>query len=131
MTAPAIRVTNLSKTYYVSIISPGGNCESQRISVEAKIQNPRIEVYNVVTVNPNGKHDFLKIVNIEEFPGNKVSIFNRWGDKVFEVNDYNNNDRIFTGMDKNGNELPDGNYYYVIDKNDANKPVNGYLLLRR
>jgi gliding motility-associated-like protein len=112
-------------------VSPGGLCESNKIQVLAQVEDPKIEVFNVVTVNENGKHDFLKIVNIEQFPGNKVTIYNRWGDKVFEVSDYDNQNNVFAGLDDSGNELPDGNYFYVIDRNNGRKVKNGYLYLRR
>jgi gliding motility-associated-like protein len=46
---------------------------------------------------------------------NKVSIYNRWGDIVFEVQNYNNTDRSFTGLSNSGNELPSGNYFYKIE----------------
>jgi gliding motility-associated-like protein len=90
-----------------------------------------IEVYNVVTTNPNGKHDFLNIRNITFFPGNTVSIFDRWGNKVFEVNGYDNATRVFKGSNDKGRDLPEGTYYYVINKSNGDKPLTGFLLLRK
>ncbi len=90
-----------------------------------------IEIYNVVTVNPNGKHDFLKIRNITFFPNNLVSIFDRWGNKVFETNNYDNTDNVFKGVNERGKDLPEGTYYYVIYKNNGDKPFTGFILLRR
>ena len=127
-TTPALLTTTI---YFVSLVSTTGLCESQRVPVEAIIESPDIEVFNVVTVRENGKHDFLKIVNIDQYPGNKVTIYNRWGDKVFDISNYDNLNNVFKGIDNSGNELPDGNYYYVIDKNDGSDVENGYLLLRR
>jgi hypothetical protein len=45
---------------------------------------------------------------IPETQNNKVTIYNRWGSKVFEVANYNNDDRVFKGLNDNGNELPSG-----------------------
>jgi gliding motility-associated-like protein len=90
-----------------------------------------IEVYNVVTVNPNGKHDFLKIRNITFFPENKVSLFDRWGNKVFETNKYDNADNVFKGVNEKGKDLPEGTYFYVIYKNNGDKPFTGFIFLRR
>ncbi len=89
------------------------------------------EVYNVVTTNQNGKHDFLNIKNITFFPQNKVSIFDRWGNKVFERDGYDNAQVVFAGISDDNKSLPDGTYYYVIDKNNGDKPLNGFLYLRR
>ena len=124
-------ILSTSIQYSVSVVSENAICESSRTFIGANIRNPEIVIYNVVTVNPNGKHDFLKILNIDQFPGNKVTIYNRWGDRIFEIEDYNNQDRVFLGLDESGNELPDGNYFYVIDKNDGSQKENGYLYLRR
>jgi gliding motility-associated-like protein len=89
-----------------------------------------VEVYNVVTANKNGKHDFLNIRNIELYPNNRVTIFDRWGNLVFEAESYNNIDNNFTGISAD-KLLADGTYYYVIDKNNGSANKTGFLLLRR
>jgi hypothetical protein len=73
---------------------------------------------------------------ISLFPNNNVKIFNRNGIKVFEADNYNNLDIVFRGLGEKGvyatgNELPDGTYYYIIDKRDGSKPVAGFLELLR
>ena len=52
--------------------------------------NRALLVYNAVAPNGNGKHDFLKIENIESTANNSVQIFSRWGDKVYEASGYDN-----------------------------------------
>lgn len=89
------------------------------------------EVYNVVTARQNGKHDFLNIKNITFFPQNKISIFDRWGNKVFERDGYDNVQVVFAGISDDSKELPDGTYFYVLDKNNGDKPIHGFLYLRR
>ena len=85
----------------------------------------------MVTTNKNGKHDFLNIENITYFPENNVSIFDRWGNKVFERDGYDNAQVVFSGTSDDNIELPDGTYYYVIDKNNGDKPLHGFIYLRR
>ncbi|MBK9224217.1 MAG: gliding motility-associated C-terminal domain-containing protein [Flavobacterium sp.] len=102
-----------------------------------------IRVYNAVTPNDDGANDFFKIENIEFtdcFPTNKVEIYNRWGVLVFEVNQYDNNSRVFKGISEGratvnkSSELPTGTYFYIIeytnDKGDTLKK-DGYLYLTR
>ncbi|MCW5912257.1 MAG: BspA family leucine-rich repeat surface protein [Cyclobacteriaceae bacterium] len=89
------------------------------------------EVYNVVTTNTNGKHDFLNIRNITLFPNNRVSIYDRWGNKVFEKDSYDNVTGIFTGISDSGKELAEGTYYYVLDKNNRSQRMTGFILLKR
>jgi hypothetical protein len=61
-----------------------------------------------------------------------VRIFNRAGTLVYEAEGYDNIDVYFDGKSNRGiavlgNNLPDGTYFYVIDKRDGSKPVAGYL----
>lgn len=89
------------------------------------------EVYNVITVVSNGKHDFLKIRNITLFPTNHLTIFDRWGGQVYEKAGYDNLNEPFAGVSKNGNTLPEGTYYYVLDKGNGTDKMTGFILLRR
>ena len=93
--------------------------------------DPPIIVYNVVTPNGDGIHDFFKIVNIESYPSSNVSIFDRWGGKVFETSNYNNTSNFFNGISDSGDELITGNYYYFIDKGNGDKPERGFIFLKR
>ena len=92
-----------------------------------------VVVFNGITPDGDGKNDFfyLKYLDvIENAQKNKVSIFNRWGDLVFEITDYNNIDRVFMGNSSNGSELPAGSYFYRIDL-VSGKPITGYITLKR
>jgi gliding motility-associated-like protein len=85
-------------------------------------------------VNSDTRNDFWMIDCIERFPTNNVKVFNRSGVKVYEADGYNNNDVSFKGLGEKGlytlgNELPDGTYFYIIDKRDGSKPIFGYLEL--
>ncbi len=90
-------------------------------------------VYNAVSPNGDNQHDFLEITNIHQYPSNKVQIFNRWGDLVYEVNGYDNNNVTFTGTANKGlkGDLPAGTYYYSINLNDGSSRLTGYLVLSR
>lgn len=60
-----------------------------------------------------------------------MTIYNRWGNVVFEMSDYNNEDRVFTGHNKNGNELPGGTCYYKILFASGRTAETGYPTLKR
>ncbi len=90
-------------------------------------------VYNAVSPNNDGFNDIFYIQYINLLPEkqtNKVTIYNRWGNKVFEVKDYNNDDRVFKGLSNNGNELPSGTYFYKIVFAGRDSK-SGYLELKR
>ncbi|MBX2899351.1 MAG: gliding motility-associated C-terminal domain-containing protein [Cyclobacteriaceae bacterium] len=61
---------------------------------------------------------------------NKVTILNRWGDIVFQIENYDNVSRIFTGLSDSGKELPSGTYFYKIDF-AGGKAINGFIVLKR
>jgi len=61
-----------------------------------------------------------------------VIVYNRWGNKVFEADDYKNDwDGISNQGLRVGEGLPDGTYFYIIDFHDGNKPIVNYLTLSR
>jgi gliding motility-associated-like protein len=80
---------------------------------------------NVFTPNGDGFNDFFEIKNIQFFGGNQVLIMNRWGRKVFEAADYNNDNIKWDGGD-----APAGVYFYVVDVPDRD-PQKGTVTLIR
>ena len=90
--------------------------------------NCSLTVANAMTPNGDGANDVFFIQNIETFPKNQLTIFNRWGNKVFETRGYTNDwDGTF-----NGKPLPVATYYYVLELNDAQKQIkSGYVSLLR
>lgn len=72
-------------------------------------------VPNVITPNGDGLNDFWTLKEFNEKV--KVKIFSRWGELVFEDNDYKN---TWAGVGKNGQDLPSGPYFYIV------QPETGY-----
>jgi hypothetical protein len=53
-----------------------------------------IIIYNAISANGDELNKIFRIENIASTPdtqNNTVTIYNRWGSKVFEVENYNNN----------------------------------------
>ena len=93
----------------------------------------KIIVYNAISANGDTRNAIMRIGNITLYPKNIVTIFNRWGDKVFEIKGYDNDQKVFRGTSNVGgnNELPTGTYFYTIDKGDGSPLLNGYLSLKK
>jgi gliding motility-associated-like protein len=92
-----------------------------------------IEIYNGLSPNNDGKNDIFLIQYIDLLPDtqeNKVTIYNRWGSKVFEVEKYNNTTKVFRGLNTSENELPSGTYFYKIEFENRDT-ITGYLTLKR
>lgn len=76
-----------------------------------------LEVPGVFTPNADGYTDRWIIRNIQLAKQHKVIVFNRWGNKLFESSNYQNN---WDGT-HNGIPVPDGAYYYVVEVFTANE----------
>jgi gliding motility-associated-like protein len=108
-----------------------GVCTQQQLSIQVEGD---IIVRTGFSPNGDTRNDFFQIDYIDLFPDtqqNKVTIYNRWGDVVFEISNYDNESRVFTGVNKNGNELPSGTYFYKLEFVSGRKMKTGYLSLRR
>lgn len=88
-------------------------------------------VWNGITPNGDGHNDYFRIDNIEQYPGNKVLIFNRWGQKLAEIDDYNNANRHWEGTAIGDQQVPSGTYYYVIDLKNGSDLLKGYIELTK
>ncbi len=99
-------------------------------AVAALTDDRSIEVFNGISPNEaDDLNSFFRIQNIEYYPNNKVTIFNRWGDRVYEARGYNNVDVVFRGKG-NAGKLPAGTYFYLINLGDGSRAINGYLEIR-
>jgi gliding motility-associated-like protein len=99
----------------IMICDMQGACTQQGLTIEVVGD---VVVYNALSPNGDGLNDVFYLQYIDLVPEtrtNTVTVFNRWGDLVFEVNDYDNNERAFRGLNKHGEKLPSGTYYYKIE----------------
>jgi gliding motility-associated-like protein len=115
----------------IEICDLTGICTQQDLTIQLEGD---IEVFNAVSPNNDGSNDTFTIEYIELFTDtekNQVTIYNRWGDVVWEGANYNNQTVVFDGTDKNGNELPSGTYFFKIDFSSSLKSKTGFLSLKR
>ena len=71
----------------------------------------------IITPNGDGSNDFLEFIGLEKYPDNILTIYNRWGQIVFEQRGYQSNDDLWDGS-KSGQPLPPDTYYYVLKFGD-------------
>jgi len=114
----------------IEVCDLSGSCTRQELIIEV------VGDLNIYTgISPNGDiyNEKWVIQNIELLPDtreNKVSIYNRWGDLVFDIDNYNNDSRVFRGLNKNGVQLPTGIYFYKIEFARDRKSLTGYLNIK-
>ncbi len=85
---------------------------------------------SIITPNGDGINDTFIVpclALINEYPSNSLSMFNQWGDEIFNAAPYNNS---WEGTYQ-GEPVPPGTYYYILDLGDGTKPIAGFLIIKR
>jgi gliding motility-associated-like protein len=91
---------------------------------------PELYPYNIITPNGDGLNDVFIIENIEHYPRSRLTIFNRWGKRIFETNGYRNN---WGGL-VSGEILSNSTYFYILELNEpraAQSVINGMISVLR
>jgi gliding motility-associated-like protein len=101
-------------TYFCTVVNAAGLSRTDSVVIKDNNSICGIHAYTGFSPNGDGKNDLWVIDYIDMFFPNTVSIFNRWGDKVWGVDNYDNTSKVFKGFDANGSSLPDGTYFYLI-----------------
>lgn len=91
--------------YFVTVTDSCGNF-AYSDSIEVVVQCDVI-VPNIFTPNGDGFNDTFFVENLDQYPSSGVKIYNRWGRKVYDNEDYKN--------DWDGDKLADGIYFYVVN----------------
>ena len=70
-----------------------------------------IKIPNIITPNGDNKNDIFAPINMSGINKHTISVFNRWGEKVWESNDFS------SGWDgkRNGKYVAEGTYYYILE----------------
>jgi gliding motility-associated-like protein len=102
--------------YTVRVTAANGFNKTDTVTISANTEvDCRLVIYTGFSPNNDGVNDTWVIDGISLFPENSVVIFNRWGDKVWGVNNYDNSERVFSGKNQSGMNLSDGTYFYIIE----------------
>lgn len=105
-----------------AIITFGNSLSLKNITLENYFLSP----------NGDGINDFLHLKAVAISPNNNLTVFNRWGRKVYEKDGYDNS---FDGtanvkmVVQESKKLPDGVYFYIIDLKDINIKHQGFLYI--
>jgi gliding motility-associated-like protein len=128
-------LTNLAPgTYSVMIIAYSGTQPIDTVSISNLIVSPstnpcKIKPFTYISPNNDGQNDVFYIENIEEYPDNEVFIFNRWGQEIVHIKNYNNQENAW-GSKKYPINVPSGTYFYLIDLNGKKKDLfKGFIEL--
>ena len=106
---------------YHRVVSQYGCSDTAYGSIEIV----KIEIPNVFTPDGDGINDCFEIKGVKDFfTGIRLQVFNRWGKKIYDNDNYHN--------EWNGNGCADGVYYFIINfPRNVIKPVNSSVTILR
>jgi gliding motility-associated-like protein len=114
-------------TTYSVIVTTAAGCSASD-DVVVTVEDGEVTVPTGFTPDGDGTNDTWNIQNVTQYPDITVEIFNRWGNQIFESKGYT------TPWDGtyNGNLLPTGSYYFLINLNDGeSEPITGTVTVIR
>ena len=101
--------------FSVTLTFNPGSCKQQIFTKDMTIKpfaECAVTAPNAITPNGDGINDFWYVENIENYPNANVQIFNRWGELIHTETGY---DQDWAGTARNGGNLEEGTYFYIID----------------
>ena len=93
-----------------------------------------VVVPNFITPNADNINDEFIIQNVDDYQDlSQVTIYNRWGDRVWQSEPLYDNSSPWRGTNQNGTKLADGVYFYTIELVNASDnfeyTVNGTVTI--
>ncbi len=111
---PEINI-DTATVFTVTVTDANGCQDTDQIQI-CIIEDPSsiLDAVSILTPNGDGKNDELVFKGLEAFPENKLTIFNRWGNIIYEKVGYQRDGQRWVGL-RDGQELPADTYYYVLE----------------
>ena len=109
---------------YKLVVTGIGGCLAPADFVFIKVLKDPV-VPNTFTPNNDGNHDTWEIKYLESYPDNRVQIFTRTGQLIFESKRYL---KPWDGT-YNGKSLPIDTYYYIIEPGSGRKSIAGFVTI--
>ena len=95
--------------------------------------NCAIEIPEGFSPDNDGVNDMFVIEGIDNVENVNIKIMNRWGNRVYESDNYQNdwNGTNQFGLTAGSRDLPVGTYFYILDLGDGSDVRKGYIYLNR
>jgi gliding motility-associated-like protein len=115
--------------FIYELCSEGCECSAATVTLTIGA-DATCDVPTIITPNNDNVNDIFVIpclTDSNRYPNNSVAIFNQWGDEVFRAAPYNNN---WAGT-YDGEPLPSGTYFFVVDYGNGDAPQSGFLIIQQ
>jgi len=119
----------LGENYYLWTIT-NGSCPASSDSVLYDLRE--FEAPQGFSPNGDGINDYFEILDVEQYPNAKLTVYNRWGAEVYHSDHYSNDwDGRATNTLFGKDVLPAGTYFYILELGDGkSEPYTGYVYIK-
>ena len=107
-------------TYKLTVTAAGGCQAFDEVFIKV-LKTPKVP--NIFSPNGDGVHDKWIISYLETYPDCTVDIYNRYGQVIFHSVGY---PQPWDGT-INGNPVPVGTYYYIVNPKNGRQIMSGYV----
>ena len=125
------QIEDLSSGEYAVLVTDANGCTQTAFGFVANSDIDCLEFRNVITPEGDGLNEYFQINCLNLYQENSLKIFNRWGQLVYETQNYAND---WTGINRLGEDLPAGAYYFVFEYMDEQgdmQQLKGHITLIR
>ena len=91
-------------------------------TLRVSLDNRCLYFYNIITPNGDGQNDVFTIENLECYPNTSLTIFNRWGRRMYHSDDYHNT--------YDGAAAGPGVFYYLCQLADGTRYKGWFEVVR-
>jgi gliding motility-associated-like protein len=104
-------------------------CDIASVDIQVVFPDSECVITTVITPNNDGINDdfVVSCLELSPDPQNTLTIFNQWGDKVYDAAPYKND---WKGTYE-GRDLPDGTYFYIFQLNPDKPAKKGFVMIYR
>ena len=91
------------------------------------VDSPKSISVNAFSPDGDGVNDVWIIPELSDFPENEVTIMNRWGDRIWSAENYDNATIVWDGRGTDGTAVANGTYFYVVKINNLPESFSGWV----
>ena len=128
-TQAVVKTTQLidSIRFYVSALDSNGCPDLDSVTIKI-IDPPLVKIPNIITPNGDNENQTWNLIDIPDLFLYSIVISDRQGKRVYDSENYKND---WAATDFNGNELPNGVYFYHMKNRQTNQIYRGYIQVIR
>jgi len=104
-------VSPTSTSTYMVFAADAAGCSTTAEVIITVVDIDDFIIPDAFSPNNDGLNDTWVIPGISAYPNNQLVVVNRWGNIIFEANNYQND---WDGTSKNNKPISEGTYYYNL-----------------